>query len=82
MHARAGAKTRLGVRQNTGPLPLAASVRHTAGPVITAALQERPVTTCGCGWTRRVSNLWAAQLSLPEGKADNSETFKPTGSSY
>lgn len=30
-HASTRAKTRLGVRQNTGPLPLAASVQYTAG---------------------------------------------------
>lgn len=41
-HASTGAKTRLGVRQNTEPLPPAASVRHTAGtPLLLRVCRNR-----------------------------------------
>ncbi len=42
VHASTRVKTRLGVRQNTGPLPPAASVRHTAGtPLLLLVCRNR-----------------------------------------
>lgn len=62
-HASTRAKTRLGVRQNTGPLPLAASVRYTAGAPLLLLLCRNRIQDSG--EAAGINALAAVTTSLP-----------------